>query len=85
MTPKLAIEVISPTNTIVAVDAKIQKYFATGVEAVWVVFPMTQRIYIYGSPADCQIVGVGDTLDGGKVLPGFSLPVADVFLIPKKP
>lgn len=84
LAPKLAIEVISPTNTIVGVDGKITKYFATGVEAVWVVFPMTQRIYLYGSPTDCQIVGLGDTLDGGKVLPGFSMPVAEVFNIPHK-
>ena len=84
LAPKLAIEVISPTNTIVAVEAKITRYFATGVEAVWVVLPMTRRIYVYASPKDVKILGVGDMLEGGKVLPGFSLPVEEVFRIPQQ-
>ncbi len=85
LAPKLAIEVVSPTNTMTAMADKILKYFATGVEAVWVVHPMIQQIYVYHSPKDCRILGIGDTLDGGKVLPGFSMPVAEVFSIPGKP
>jgi Uma2 family endonuclease len=85
LAPNLAIEVISPTNSSVAVEAKIMNYFAAGVEAVWVVHPTIQRIYIYDSAKDCTIVGIGATLDGGKVLPGFSIPVADDFNIPKLP
>lgn len=84
LAPKLAVEVISPTNTFSAVEKKIIKYFATGVEAVWVVLPETQRIHVYDSPKDCKILDVGDTLEGGKVLPGFAMPVAEVFRIPQK-
>ncbi len=85
LAPKLAVEVISPTNSAVAVERKILKYFAAGVEAVWVVHPTTERIYLYDSPTACKIIGSGDMLEGGKVLPGFSMPVADVFIIPKLP
>ena len=85
LAPKLAVEVISPTNTAAAVEAKILKYFAAGVEAVWVVHPTTQRIYVYESPTACKILGIGDVLEGGKVLPGFSMPVAEVFKIPEAP
>jgi Uma2 family endonuclease len=85
LAPKLAIEVISPTNTAALVEAKIFKYFATGVEVVWVVYPTQQRIHVYESPDACKIVGIGDTLEGGKVLPGFAMPVAEVFEIPKLP
>lgn len=82
LAPILAIEVISPTNSSVAVEAKIMKYFAMGVEAVWVVHPTIQRIYVYDSAKNCTILGIGDTVDGGKVLPGFSLPLSDLFNLP---
>lgn len=79
--PKLAIEVISPTNTSTSVENKLIKYFAAGVEAVWVVHPTTQRIYIYDSPMVCSILGIDDSLDGGKVVPGFSLSLRKLFTI----
>ncbi|MCI0684258.1 MAG: Uma2 family endonuclease [Gemmataceae bacterium] len=85
LTPRLAVEVISPTNTAVAVERKLLKYFAAGVEAVWVVHPLSQRIYAYDSPTACKILEMAGTLDGGKLLPGFSMPVAEVFNIPTLP
>jgi Uma2 family endonuclease len=85
LAPKLAVEVISPSNTINEVEKKIIRYFATGVEAVWVVLPESKRIHVYGSPKDVKILGEEDVLEGGKLLPGFTMLVAEVFRIPTKP
>ncbi|MSU79229.1 MAG: Uma2 family endonuclease [Gemmataceae bacterium] len=79
--PKLAIEVISPTNTYTGIEIKLIKYFTAGVEAVWVVHPTIQRVYVYPSPMACKIFGIDDILDGGNVVPGFALPLRELFTI----
>ena len=46
---------------------------------VWVVYPGTNKIYVYDSPTSVHILQVGDDLDGGSLLPGFRLPLAVLF------
>jgi Uma2 family endonuclease len=77
--PNLAVEVISPSNLANAVQEKLEEYFQAGVERVWVVYPRWKRIYVYESPTSVRILTAADTLDGGPVLPGFQLPLANLF------
>jgi Uma2 family endonuclease len=77
--PNLAVEVISPSNLANAVQEKLEEYFQAGVERVWVVYPRWKRIYVYESPTSVRIPTAADTLDGGPVLPGFQLPLANLF------
>lgn len=77
--PDLAIEVISPTNTATDTLTKIRDYFRSGVCLVWVVYPVQELIYVYESPTSVRTLGRGNTLDGGAVLPGFQLPLAELF------
>jgi Uma2 family endonuclease len=77
--PNLAVEVISPTNTADEVSKKIHDYFRAGVELVWVIYPEPGEVYIYDSPISVRILARTDTLDGGKVLPGFELPLKELF------
>jgi Uma2 family endonuclease len=77
--PDLAVEFISETNTAVAVDKKIDEYFDAGVNAVWVVYPETRKIYLYDSPTQVRVLRIGDELDGGASVPGFRVPVAELF------
>jgi len=79
MVPDLAIEVISPSNSASAVHRKVHDYFKAGVTRVWVVYPEQAEVYIYSSPKQIEVVGVGQELDGGDLLPGFRLPVAILF------
>lgn len=83
--PDLAVEVISPTNTADVMDAKVVEYFQAGVRLVWVLFPETRRMYIYESPERMRAIGVNDQLDGGDVLPGFSVRLGDIFLALEDP
>jgi len=78
MVPDLAIEVVSPTNSAVEVQIKIDEYFEAGVSKVWVIYPR-QNIHIYASKTQMQVVQPGDGLDGGDLLPGFRLPLSALF------
>jgi Uma2 family endonuclease len=77
--PDIAIEVMSPSNSTAATQAKIRGYFKAGVRQVWVVHPETAEVYVYDSPKSVRIFERGDVLDGGPLLPGFQLPLAGVF------
>ena len=60
-------------------------YFAAGVKLVWYLYPKTKSAVAYTSPTRKKEVAPTGSLDGGKVLPGFSLPLADVFAPPRRP
>jgi Uma2 family endonuclease len=75
--PDLAIEVISPGDTVDEVIEKVGEYFNAGTQLVWLAY--RQQVYVYTSPEDIQVINMDGTLDGGDVLPGFKLPLRDVF------
>lgn len=77
--PSIAVEVISPTNMAAAVEEKIVEYFNAGVELVWVIYPLQERIYVHESPSQARVLGINDELESGSVLPGFRLKIADLF------
>lgn len=83
--PDLAVEVISPTNTAEEIDRKIIDYLQAGVRLVWAVYPESGRVYSYQSPTQVKILERTDTLDGGEVLPGLQLPLAQVYEAVTKP
>jgi Uma2 family endonuclease len=79
LVPEIAIEVTSPSNALDEVLEKLDDYFRAGVRRVWVIHPLRGVFYDYASPTEVQILTRADVLDGGDVLPGFRLPLADLF------
>ncbi|MFO0967301.1 MAG: Uma2 family endonuclease [Gemmataceae bacterium] len=77
--PNLAGEVVSPSNTAAEIETKLLEYFDAGVEIVWVLHPVLRRFYVYDSPTSARVLTSDDVLDGGCVLPGFQLRLADFF------
>jgi Uma2 family endonuclease len=77
--PDLAIEVVSPNDRASEVMAKAQDWLQAGCLLVWVVDPETRTICIYGSRSEITVLSEADTLTGGDVLPGFAVPVAEIF------
>ena len=77
--PDLAVEVLSPGDTMGEVDEKIEEWLAAGCAAVWVVDPKLQTVTIYQSPTNVQLKTAGETLVGDPVVSGFSCPVQDIF------
>lgn len=78
--PDLAIEILSPTNTIEEIDSKLAEYFENGARLVWVINPNQHHVLVYRSAQEPdRLLKSIDALDGEDVIPGFSLPVADLF------
>ena len=87
--PDLAIEILSESNTKNEMRRKVREYFLSGTELVWLVDPSNRTITVYTAPDTGTSLSEDDTLDGGGVLPGFTVSVERVFrgvpLPPKKP
>ena len=77
--PDLAVEVMSPSDTVRGVDEKAKAWLAAGVNTVWVVNPAWRTVTVYRSAHDIKTLTEDNDLDGLDVLPGFRCRVADVF------
>lgn len=77
--PTLAVEVLSPGNTRKEMDRKLIDYFTAGVLLVWYVDPRTKTVRVHTSPETSILLDQTRTLDGGDVLPGFALRLAELF------
>lgn len=77
--PDLAIEVKSPSNTRKEIARKIEVYLMSGVPLVWVADTDQETITAHDADGRTHVFRIGDILDGGDVLPGFSVPVAEIF------
>ena len=76
--PDLAVEVLSPTDSPAMIRIKIVNYLRAGT-TLWVVDPEEKQVEVYIPGQAPQTAGVDDTLDGGALLPGFTLRVRDIF------
>jgi len=78
--PDLAVEVVSPTDLAANVQKKALDYIRAGVPLVWVVFPDTRTVEVFrASGSSRELLRESDTLTGEGVLPGFSVPVSELF------
>jgi Uma2 family endonuclease len=77
--PDLAVEVLSPSNTPAEMKLKRKHYFEAGVRLVWIVDPVKRTVDVYTSKTKYRTLTEEDTLDGGEVLPGFELPLRELF------
>ena len=77
--PDLAVEVLSRGNTPGEMTLKVSEYFEAGTRLVWIIDPATQTAEVYTAPDQCRRLKATQSLDGGDVLPGFKLPLKDLF------
>jgi Uma2 family endonuclease len=81
--PDLAIEIQSPDDSPREMREKAAYYLQNGTEIVWLTYPTSQTVEVCTRSASGSIqfetVGVDGTLSGGNVLPGFTLPLKDIF------
>ncbi|MCA1633788.1 MAG: Uma2 family endonuclease [Acidobacteria bacterium] len=77
--PDLAVEVLSPSNTVNEMDEKLAFYFAAGSRLVWIVNPKRRTVAVYRSTVEVRILSEQETLDGGEALPGFSYKLSELF------
>lgn len=77
--PDLVVEVKSPSDTYRMLRHKAEYYLDNGTYMVWLIYPEKQIVEIYSSDADIEILMPSDTIYGADILPGFELPVLDLF------
>jgi Uma2 family endonuclease len=77
--PDLVVEVPSPDITVFDVEDKVAEWLEAGARMVWVVSPKLHIVTVYRSLTDIVTLTEKDTLDGGDVVPGFSIAVAEIF------
>ena len=77
--PDLAVEVNSPSDTVREVESKVAEWLEFGTRLVWVVSPKLRNVTVYRSLTDISILTEKGTLDGGDVVSGFQISVAEVF------
>ena len=79
LAPDLAVEVISKGNTKAEMARKLGDYFRAGVRLVWLVEPKTRTVRVYTAADRFTVLKPGQVLDGGDVLPGFTVRVDELF------
>lgn len=78
--PDLAVEVVSPTDSYSDVRAKVHQYLDAGTRMIVVIDPPTQTVDVYRSRTDRLELTTNDVLDCGDVVPGWQIPVRDIFI-----
>jgi Uma2 family endonuclease len=85
LAPDLAVEILSRGNTQAEMERKLTEYFAAGCNLVWIADPVVKRVRVYTQPGAYQEIDEDGVLDGGSVLPGFSVRVGDWLNVSRKP
>jgi Uma2 family endonuclease len=81
LAPDLVAEVVSPSQYHPGMNAKALLYLAAGVRFVWLIWPRQHQMEVWrtGSTTPVETLGLGDSLDGLDVVPGFTYPLAKLF------
>lgn len=77
--PDLAAEVVSPSDTVRRIEGKVAQWLESGARTVWVISPKMHTVIVYRSLTEIAVLTENDILDGGDVVPGFHIPVAEIF------
>ncbi|MFL6292882.1 MAG: Uma2 family endonuclease [Thermoanaerobaculia bacterium] len=77
--PELVVEISSSDDRPGEVAEKVEEYLSASVDRVWVVSLRRRTIQVHRSGVEPETLGIGDTLRDEEVLPGFSLPLSELF------
>ena len=80
--PDLVVEVISPHDRAYRVTEKLDEWRGAGVPLVWLVYLNLQAVFAYHARGEVKELRNTDTLTGDPVLPGFAVPVSELFRLP---
>jgi Uma2 family endonuclease len=77
--PELVVEVRSKNDSAPELEAKVREYLSAGVELVWVADPDAGTVAAHRPNQPAHLYGPADTLPADPIIPGFAVPVADLF------
>lgn len=77
--PDFVTELRSPTDSLTALQAKMQEYLDNGAQLGWLIDPLQRRVYVYRPEAVVEILDNPETISGDPVLPGFTLDLREIW------
>jgi Uma2 family endonuclease len=77
--PDLAVEIFSPSDSVRQLMRKVKQYFAAGCHTVWIVYPEQREVNVLEASGADRLLRGDDLLEAPELLPGFSVPVAELF------
>jgi Uma2 family endonuclease len=78
--PDLAVEVISPNDVAEEIEQRICDFLSVGVRLFWVIYPATRSVWVLRKDGSGARLTEGQELSGEDVVPGFSCPLAHLFV-----
>jgi Uma2 family endonuclease len=82
--PDLVVEVVSPNDLANELQVKRIEWLDAGAQLVWIIHPLQQTVNAYRADGGFSLFRRTDTLTGEPVLPGFAVPVVDLFRLPSE-
>ncbi|MBX3417648.1 MAG: Uma2 family endonuclease [Pirellulaceae bacterium] len=79
LVPNFVIEVLSTSNTYAEMSRKRREYFHAGVEVLWMVDHRARTVTVFNSSLDATVHSEDEVIDGGRVLPGWQVNIAELF------
>lgn len=77
--PELVVEILSPDDRPGESMKKIREYLEVGVDRVWYIDPRRRTVRVHRALEQVETLEIGDVLRDEEILPGFSLPLSDLF------
>lgn len=81
--PRLVTELASSADRRAQMPERVARYLDWGVTAVWVIDPRARSTVLHSVDASARVFQAGDILRADGILPGFEVPVAELFVEPK--
>jgi Uma2 family endonuclease len=85
LAPDLAVEVLSPNDTVLELDEKIEEYLGADVKLVWIINPELRTLTVHRLDRSSGTLRNGDEIDGEAVIPGFRCQLSRIFEMPRPP
>jgi Uma2 family endonuclease len=77
--PDLAVEILHPGQTTKELTSKLIRSINQGVRLGWLIQPRKEQVTIYKPGRPVKVLRSGEILEGDDVLPGFGLPLDEMF------
>jgi len=77
--PDFLIELRSHTDSLSALQDKMQEYIANGAQLGWLIDPMGKNVYVYRPQTEVECLNNPPSISGGELLHGFTLDLAEVW------
>ena len=81
--PDFVIELRSPTDSLPALQSKMQEYIDNGARLGWLIDPRERRVHVYRPGSPVELLQQPRSVSADPLLPGFTLEMADIWLAPR--